>query len=462
MQTLVAGAAPRDGAHADPVVGDPDAQHARSRDRDAARPVVRAPRSDRHRCRDRIPDVRAHRDPSHRRRVAARTVARVQPLRGRGVRARTATGSCRSRASRRSHRKRPSPSSSTPLGSSGSRAVMMGGAIPRPFSGHRLAGRAMDRRPRSRVDARLHAVVGEVRRARRFADVSLDGRGLGRAHIADQLRVQSHREFCGRGRAHGAIAVLRWRSHALPATAIRVPRGRRRVGVQSAQRPPRSLGEAQPRRDRAVRPGRPRPRRNSMRLFAQHAEGRMRERIDRLADGLNMLSEPIVGDDVIDEFAESQIAGPDDIVEIFTERYFFGCEADDPMAALAFDRCPEPGRSAAPRAVRERHRPLGRPRFRTCALRSMGARGAGPSRSRRLPRLHLRQSGRALVRHEPGLLRGHDHRRCRAWIVDRHARVRIAPVRLAETSATSTAGSWLAAVPRIWRTASVTRLSPWM
>ena len=73
-------------------------------------------------------------------------------------------------------------------------------------------------------------------------------------------------------------------------------------------------------------------------LFAGHAEGRMRERLDRLADGLGMLSEPIVGEDVLDEFAESRITGPADIVKIFTERYFFGCEADDPMAAMAFDR----------------------------------------------------------------------------------------------------------------------------
>jgi hypothetical protein len=72
-------------------------------------------------------------------------------------------------------------------------------------------------------------------------------------------------------------------------------------------------------------------------LFEQHAEGRMRERVERLADGLNMLSEPFVGDDVVDEFAESQIAGADDIVEIFRDRYFFGCEADDPMTGLAFD-----------------------------------------------------------------------------------------------------------------------------
>ena len=73
-------------------------------------------------------------------------------------------------------------------------------------------------------------------------------------------------------------------------------------------------------------------------LFARHAEGRVRDRVDRLGDGLGMLSEPIAGDDVVDEFAESRIGGPDDIVEIFTRRYFFGCEADDPLVAMAFDR----------------------------------------------------------------------------------------------------------------------------
>jgi predicted TIM-barrel fold metal-dependent hydrolase len=77
-------------------------------------------------------------------------------------------------------------------------------------------------------------------------------------------------------------------------------------------------------------------------LFAQHAEGRVRDRLDRLGDGLGMLSEPVGDNDVLDEFAESLVNGPDDIVKIFTERYFFGCEADDPMAALAFDRARNP------------------------------------------------------------------------------------------------------------------------
>jgi hypothetical protein len=77
-------------------------------------------------------------------------------------------------------------------------------------------------------------------------------------------------------------------------------------------------------------------------LFDGYAEGRIRARLDRLSEGINMLSEPIVGADVVDEFAESRVDGPGDIVEIFTRRYFFGCEADDPMTALAFDRARNP------------------------------------------------------------------------------------------------------------------------
>ena len=77
-------------------------------------------------------------------------------------------------------------------------------------------------------------------------------------------------------------------------------------------------------------------------LFALHSEGRMRERVGRLDEGLKLLSEPIIGDDVIDEFAESRVGGTGDIVRTFTDQYFFGCEADDPMAAIAFDRARNP------------------------------------------------------------------------------------------------------------------------
>src|SRR5262249_59068704 len=38
-----------------------------------------------------------------------------------------------------------------------------------------------------------------------------------------------------------------------------------------------------------------------------------------------------------DEFAACAIERPEDIREIFTEHFFFGCEADDPINASAFD-----------------------------------------------------------------------------------------------------------------------------
>jgi hypothetical protein len=55
-----------------------------------------------------------------------------------------------------------------------------------------------------------------------------------------------------------------------------------------------------------------------------------------------MLSEPIVGDDTVDEFAESLVTRVEDIRTIFTQRFFFGCEADDPMAAVAFNTALNP------------------------------------------------------------------------------------------------------------------------
>ena len=39
----------------------------------------------------------------------------------------------------------------------------------------------------------------------------------------------------------------------------------------------------------------------------------------------------------LDEFARCGIERPEDIVEVFTSRFFFGCEGDDRLTALAFD-----------------------------------------------------------------------------------------------------------------------------
>ena len=72
-------------------------------------------------------------------------------------------------------------------------------------------------------------------------------------------------------------------------------------------------------------------------LFNQFAEGPVRERLGRLSEGLGLLSEPMVEGESHDDFAESLLRSANDIRGVFSSQYFFGCEADDPMAAVAFD-----------------------------------------------------------------------------------------------------------------------------
>jgi len=73
-------------------------------------------------------------------------------------------------------------------------------------------------------------------------------------------------------------------------------------------------------------------------LFAEYASGRVRDTSDRLLTyGINMLSEPEPDASLLDEFASTGVDSEEAIVEIFTRQYHFGCEADDPMNALAFD-----------------------------------------------------------------------------------------------------------------------------
>jgi predicted TIM-barrel fold metal-dependent hydrolase len=72
-------------------------------------------------------------------------------------------------------------------------------------------------------------------------------------------------------------------------------------------------------------------------LFERHGSGAYRERLDRLDDALLPLSLPDEDRSTIDEFAASGVTDATDIRDTFTTQYHFGCEADDPLTALAFD-----------------------------------------------------------------------------------------------------------------------------
>jgi predicted TIM-barrel fold metal-dependent hydrolase len=79
------------------------------------------------------------------------------------------------------------------------------------------------------------------------------------------------------------------------------------------------------------------------RLVREHGEPEMQARADRLGEGLTFLADPdeLPGD--LDEWAMSQITSTADLADVFSRQWFFGCEADDPMNALAFDRAAHPG-----------------------------------------------------------------------------------------------------------------------
>ncbi|MGE0387504.1 MAG: amidohydrolase family protein [Gammaproteobacteria bacterium] len=46
--------------------------------------------------------------------------------------------------------------------------------------------------------------------------------------------------------------------------------------------------------------------------------------------------------ELIDDFAEARIESPADVADIFARQFSFGCEADDPLAAVAFDAALNP------------------------------------------------------------------------------------------------------------------------
>lgn len=76
--------------------------------------------------------------------------------------------------------------------------------------------------------------------------------------------------------------------------------------------------------------------------MSTHGDPMFSERIDRLDETLGFLSDPDEDAGTLDEWAPSGIRSVADIVSVFTQQCFFGCEADDPMNALAFNEAINP------------------------------------------------------------------------------------------------------------------------
>ena len=106
----------------------------------------------------------------------------------------------------------------------------------------------------------------------------------------------------------------------------------------------------------------------------------------------------------IDDFAESLLGSPKDIKDVFNSQYFFGCEADDPMAAVAFDERLNPFGARIPALFASDIGHWDVPDFRQGARGGLGAGRARPARLRGFSPLHLRQSGAPLGGDEPRIL----------------------------------------------------------
>ena len=69
-------------------------------------------------------------------------------------------------------------------------------------------------------------------------------------------------------------------------------------------------------------------------LFDRHGPERYRKHLDELEEGLQVLSRP---GDRREDFAASGVESGEDIRDVFLRNFRFGCEADDPLNATAFD-----------------------------------------------------------------------------------------------------------------------------
>lgn len=72
-------------------------------------------------------------------------------------------------------------------------------------------------------------------------------------------------------------------------------------------------------------------------LMRTYGTSSMKAHHARLDEALCFLSDPETDPTTLDDFAHCPVTDAKDIREVFTNRFHFGCEADDPMNAGAFD-----------------------------------------------------------------------------------------------------------------------------
>src|SRR6266849_6823694 len=193
----------------------------------------------------------------------------------------------------------------------------------------------MVRRDRHRQRARLRSGVGQVSRAEDRAELP-QRRALDPApQLAVELLLQPHRPLRVGGRSDGQGPLLRRCHAALSGAELRLPGGRR--GWASSlyadlighweKRHRNALENTNPARlDHAA----------LLALAEKYGQPLLLQAVQR-GEGLDDNGNGTGGVEDLDDYSRCQITRKEDIRDLFVPRYYFGCEADDPLNAWAFN-----------------------------------------------------------------------------------------------------------------------------
>ena len=179
-------------------------------------------------------------------------------------------------------------------------------------------------------------------------DRALRQHGHQLARVGVELHLQPHRSLRQRQPRLRQGAHPGRRHPPLPAAALRHAGGRRGLGVQPRDRPRRPLGAPPPRRPwRARRNPTNLDRAELESLLREYGGARYEDKMDEMFAAMN-LAEPFTSAEqadrarvqagAFDDFAAVPVQSGEELRRHFAERFYFGCEADDPMNAWAFDR----------------------------------------------------------------------------------------------------------------------------
>ena len=152
--------------------------------------------------------------------------------------------------------------------------------------------------------------------------------------------------FASAGEAVAKAIFLGGVTRRFPDAQLRVPRGRRGLGVHALRGPHRPLGEAQPPGHRAHQSRASSTSRKLHELARKYGSPAVAEAVGR-REGLEGDSNSTLtgGLEDLDDYFRCQITKKEDIRDLFVPRFYFGCEADDPTNAWAFNRQASPMRA---------------------------------------------------------------------------------------------------------------------